>query len=150
MKFAVFALVCLLPLVHSLTLTDTSFKPCDVSPGKIQQVTVEPCTAEPCAVSNGNSVDISTTFIATHNTNSDCYLKASFLFGGAWYEIFDEEACGGDVTCPLVNGNTYVLKKTLQVTDRMPAGLQQTRWKLICNAAADEIFCADISVQVQA
>lgn len=194
MKLLSVTLLCLFPLAFSLTLTEKSFKPCgklsvnwakycwfnhlslslplflDVSPGKIQSVTIEPCSAEPCTVSNGNSIDISTTFISSksisllrpnynpfhaslclwiaHDTEADCVLKGSVLFASSWYEILSEPACGGDVTCPLVSGSTYTLKKTLAVTDTLPVGSQQTRWKLICNNAADEIFCGDIAVNV--
>ena len=85
---------------------------------------------------------------AAHNTGTDCYLKASFLFSGAWFEILNEPACGGDVDCPLQVDKSYILRKSLAVTDKLPKGVQSTRWKLVCNAAADEIFCGDISVNV--
>ncbi|XP_017461823.1 PREDICTED: epididymal secretory protein E1-like, partial [Rhagoletis zephyria] len=119
-----------------------------VSPGKIQSVSVEPCSAEPCTVKNGDDVSVATNFISTHDTSDDCVLKASVLISGGWYEIFSEPACGGDVDCPLKTGQTYTLTKSLHVSDKLSKGLQTTKWKLICNGAADEIFCGDVKLNV--
>ncbi|KAI2803146.1 hypothetical protein BLOT_007269 [Blomia tropicalis] len=68
MKLYSIVLICFCPIVYSMVLTGSSFKPCDQAAGKIQSVSVEPCESEPCTVSNGDSVDISTKFITGNIT----------------------------------------------------------------------------------
>ncbi|XP_054153888.1 mite group 2 allergen-like Ixo r 2 [Oppia nitens] len=139
-------LVAIISQIYCLQLTDKSYKPCD-NANNVKSIEVIPCSSEPCAFKRSTQVSVRADF--TTQTNADfCRLEMKAQLGD-WYPISEEAACPGFLNCPLKTNEDNTLNYKTTVDSALPAGERLTRWKLICDSGATQVFCADINIVIQ-
>ncbi|CAG2167329.1 unnamed protein product [Oppiella nova] len=147
--FIFFVVSSLIAIILTITIGSEYFKN-DVN--TVSSIDITPCDAEPCVFTRGTSVSVTAPFTPVYEgkiyEGKTCNLEMKALLG-SWYPISDEYVCQTYLDCPLKPGVQSTLNYKTLVDQALPAGETLTRWKLICDSGATEIFCADITINIK-
>lgn len=116
----------------SLTVNATSYQDCG-SEGEVIEVLVTDCDIPPCIVYRPNNYSIAITFVAPKDAvtlNTEIIATVSGSVEVPWPA---PSACGllGDLSCPILQGETYPFDMTMQVMPEYPAIEVMVRVQLV-------------------
>ncbi|RWS25633.1 Der-p2-like allergen [Leptotrombidium deliense] len=89
--------------------------------GEIQTVSIDPCTSEPCTLKGGTTATITIVFVSNQDSNTatlgGCASMKVFLSTVTLMNFPTTNICD-QVNCPIVAGNTYTVKYSVEVPSK--------------------------------
>lgn len=132
-----FLFLCVITLAVARNI---NFETCE---GIVQSVDVSPCSADPCEIPKGDSVDITVRCISNVNAEK---LRLSVYAEIAGIEVpypgMKRDACKGkNLTCPIIQGQEIKFVQRFPVKKFFPSLTTTARFNLKTNDDQDKNIC---------
>lgn len=135
------------------------FKDCGSKSAKVVNVTISPCTKEPCPLITGQNATIGISFMENAGVAPVEFTKSK-VYGIVLgikvpFPIDDDNGCNNcGITCPVKAGSTYSYSYSLYIDPSFPAVDCIVQWELKATSKdrkqdSDDLFCIQVPVQVK-
>ncbi|KXJ29919.1 NPC intracellular cholesterol transporter 2 homolog a [Exaiptasia diaphana] len=118
--------------------------------GKLSELEIIPCEAEPCGLKRGTNVTMKAHFTPYEEVkDAKSVVHAKVAGFSVRFPLPNPEAChDSGLTCPLKANGTYVLNAILPVKSEYPKISAPVTWELQ-DSNKNDIFCFVISIHIE-
>ncbi|KAI8482755.1 PREDICTED: epididymal secretory protein E1-like [Branchiostoma belcheri] len=122
---------------------------CGSSVGKIAEVDVTPCPAEPCELIKGGNTSIAVKFTSNEVVNNATSVVHGILAGvPVPFPLSNPDGCkDSGLECPLKSSTTYTYTTILPVKPVYPQLKLVVKWELK-DEKKNDIFCFEVPVKI--
>lgn len=123
------------------------FKDCGSKEGKIGDVYITPCPAEPCEFKKNNRVNVSVDFTAGVEIKNATN-KVYGIIAGVKVAFPQPAAACDDMSCPVKQGATVRYNNSVFVNPSYPKLKLVVQWEVVDSETGQMVFCFMVPVQI--